>query len=166
MVTSSYSRVNKLSLIPLLIMLGLAAFYYTRLPETIPIHFNAKLVPDGWAGKMSIWLMPIVALVTYLVMYWSLKFSINSDPSTLRKWQTSYKGKSDEFIKRSVAYNVSQASYLNFLCQLLFLGIFIYGLAAAFDYYIPFAAWIFWAFVALTLVPAFNILKFHFTAKD
>ena len=39
-----------------------------RLPERIPIHFNASGQPDGWGTPRMLWLMPAVATVTYLLM--------------------------------------------------------------------------------------------------
>lgn len=150
----------------MLTMLALAAFYYNRLPEAIPIHFNAKLEPDGWAGKSSILLLPVIAFVLYLLMNWSAKLSQKTDPATLRKWQSSYRGKSDAFIKKSVDFSIVQTSYINLYCQILFLAIFIHSLATAFEYHLPFAALIFWAITALIFVPVIKILWFHLTTKE
>ena len=36
---------------------------YAGLPETIPIHFNAKGVADGFGKKGMIWLLPSLTLI-------------------------------------------------------------------------------------------------------
>ena len=38
------------------------------LPARIPTHFNAAGQPDGWGVPAMLWLMPVVAIVIYLLM--------------------------------------------------------------------------------------------------
>tara|TARA_R100000935_G_scaffold1439_1_gene4563 strand:- start:122016 stop:122447 length:432 start_codon:yes stop_codon:yes gene_type:complete len=45
------------------------AFYYTQLPEEIPIHFNAAGEADGFGKKSTIWLLPILNIVNLLVVF-------------------------------------------------------------------------------------------------
>ncbi|MCF8238392.1 MAG: DUF1648 domain-containing protein [Saprospiraceae bacterium] len=35
---------------------------FDLLPETIPIHFNAAGEANGWGKKMTIWLLPLIAV--------------------------------------------------------------------------------------------------------
>ncbi len=41
---------------------------FNQLPETIPIHFNAAGEADGWGKKMTIWLLPMIALFSVGMM--------------------------------------------------------------------------------------------------
>lgn len=45
------------------------AFYYSELPEEIPIHFNAAGVADGFGKKSTIWLLPILNVVNLLIIF-------------------------------------------------------------------------------------------------
>jgi uncharacterized membrane protein len=47
----------------LLILWGLTIFFWSRLPETIPTHFNMKGEADGWGSKLFIFFMPALAIV-------------------------------------------------------------------------------------------------------
>jgi len=40
---------------------------WSRLPDVVPIHFNLRGEPDGWAGRASMIVLPSVALFVYLV---------------------------------------------------------------------------------------------------
>ena len=59
--------------IPLWILVALPMIYlasiWGSLPDTVPIHFNAKGEADGWGSKTSlIWLPLAMTLGTYLLM--------------------------------------------------------------------------------------------------
>lgn len=41
---------------------------YVELPETIATHFNAKGEADGYGNKLTIWLLPGIALFIYVLM--------------------------------------------------------------------------------------------------
>ncbi len=41
------------------------AWYFPHLPDQLPSHFNGSGVPDAWAQKGSIWIMPLLGLVLY-----------------------------------------------------------------------------------------------------
>ena len=58
-----------LSLSVILIMLIYIGLSYSDLPEIIPSHFNAQGEVDGYANKMTIWLVPIVSVVLFVGMY-------------------------------------------------------------------------------------------------
>lgn len=51
---------KKLFLLPTASLL-IAAFAYTQLPEQIPIHFNAAGQPDNYAGKLFVFMEPLLA---------------------------------------------------------------------------------------------------------
>lgn len=44
------------------------AFYYDKLPSTIPTHFGALGKPDQWGGKMSLIPLPIIITLMYALL--------------------------------------------------------------------------------------------------
>ena len=66
-----------LSITILLLMFGYTIFEYSSLPETIPTHFNAKGEADDFGDKLTLWLVPAIALVLYIGI-----FIINMFPHT------------------------------------------------------------------------------------
>ncbi len=44
----------------------LVATNFAALPETIPIHFSLDGRPDGWGGRATVIIAPIVMLVVYI----------------------------------------------------------------------------------------------------
>ncbi|WP_060679023.1 DUF1648 domain-containing protein [Virgibacillus halodenitrificans] len=46
---------------------------YKELPDQIPIHFNAAGDPDNWGSKATIILMPLIALILYVPLYFLSK---------------------------------------------------------------------------------------------
>ncbi|MGO4375177.1 DUF1648 domain-containing protein [Paenibacillus sp. MCAF20] len=39
---------------------------WTNLPTTIPIHFNARGEADGWGNRVTLILLPFIALILYV----------------------------------------------------------------------------------------------------
>ena len=66
-------RALQLPLILLLILWGFTAVHYSDLPTEIPIHFNAKGVPDGFATRIHCWGMPSFASLLYFGLNFPLK---------------------------------------------------------------------------------------------
>ena len=112
-------EVIKATDIACLFCLCVAAAYglmiYPDLPDKIPIHFNGKGEPDKWGSKPSIWFLYGVVVFTYLVMKFSVKFTANSKPETLRKWNTGYKGMTNDQIKKYAIATGQEMSYFNLL---------------------------------------------------
>jgi len=46
---------------------------FSELPETIPTHFNAQGEADDTGSKTLLWILPLVALVTYGTMFFISK---------------------------------------------------------------------------------------------
>jgi len=77
-----------------LIILGLFAaiwlpvlvdlFYWNKLPEKLPTHFNAQMVPDSWSSKVvAIVILPVIltlaqGLILYLVDQNSKKYYVQN----------------------------------------------------------------------------------------
>jgi uncharacterized membrane protein len=47
---------------------ALTALFYTRMPSSIPIHWNAAGVPNGFAPRAAIWPIALLPLLTYLLL--------------------------------------------------------------------------------------------------
>ncbi len=45
------------------IMLILTGIFYSKAPDTVPIHFNLAGEADGWSGKEGIWFLAIPMLI-------------------------------------------------------------------------------------------------------
>lgn len=52
----------------LAILWGLTLWNYSRLPETIPVHFNILGEPDGFGSKKTLLMFPIIGTVLFLGM--------------------------------------------------------------------------------------------------
>jgi len=57
-----------LAYLGVVLLVGISAYYYPRLPETVPQHFNFKGEPDGWRGKGSLLIMPIIGVVLFTTL--------------------------------------------------------------------------------------------------
>ena len=42
---------------------GLAFYYFSKLPPTIPIHFDAAGKPNNWGSRSSIFLFPVIGTI-------------------------------------------------------------------------------------------------------
>jgi uncharacterized membrane protein len=52
----------------LLILFTLPLLYLKTLPDTIPVHFNASGQPDGYGSRSTLFLLPAIGAVMYLLM--------------------------------------------------------------------------------------------------
>lgn len=57
------------SLIGVLLMIGLPVWYYSSLPDTIPVHFNASGVADRYGSKGTLLLLPIFGTFMFIGLY-------------------------------------------------------------------------------------------------
>jgi len=75
---------KKMVLFYVLLLIGIpfiyAAYLYPSLPEIIPTHFNIKGEADGFGGKDSIYLGPIIMGLTSLFTYFLLTNIKKIDP--------------------------------------------------------------------------------------
>lgn len=49
-------------------MWGFTLIHFNDLPEEIPIHYNAKGVPDGFDTRIHIWGLPLIANLLFLLL--------------------------------------------------------------------------------------------------
>lgn len=54
--------------IALLLMWSLFVSQYAKLPNTIPIHFNAAGIADGFGNKTTLFMLPVIASVLFIGM--------------------------------------------------------------------------------------------------
>ncbi len=48
---------------------------YNILPDSIPTHFGLDGKPDNWGKKKSIFLLPMIAIIIFLIMWFAEKYS-------------------------------------------------------------------------------------------
>ena len=58
----------------LLVLVALPLFYFDQLPDEIPSHYGASGQPDGYSGKATIWIMPILGVILYVGIFWLNKY--------------------------------------------------------------------------------------------
>ncbi len=63
--------VGKVSVI---LLIGLPLYYYGQLPDTIPTHFDANGMPNGYSGKATIWGLTFIGALTYGGLFWLNKY--------------------------------------------------------------------------------------------
>ncbi|MDZ4679143.1 MAG: DUF1648 domain-containing protein [Saprospiraceae bacterium] len=64
-----------LALTGLVLFVVLIAIYWSKLPATIPIHFNLGGEADGWGRKATILVLPGIALFIYVTMTLAIQSS-------------------------------------------------------------------------------------------
>jgi uncharacterized membrane protein len=52
----------------LMFSIGFAVYYFPRLPETIPSHFDASGLPDGYSSKSTFLMLPGIGLFVYILL--------------------------------------------------------------------------------------------------
>lgn len=55
-----------ISAVVLISMFAYLFFLWPSLPETLPIHFNAKGQADGWSGRGTLFLLPVIISLVFL----------------------------------------------------------------------------------------------------
>jgi uncharacterized membrane protein len=51
----------------LVVLIALPLVWYNKLPDTIPVHFNAAGEPDGYGGRATLWIIPVTGLFMWLL---------------------------------------------------------------------------------------------------
>lgn len=64
----SNNKLKYATLFLLVLMWGFTLIHFNDLPEEIPIHFNAKGVPDGFDTRIHIWGLPLIATLLFLLL--------------------------------------------------------------------------------------------------
>jgi uncharacterized membrane protein len=64
-----------LAILGFLTFFGTAIYYFPKLPETIPTHFNGLGQPDGYSSKSSFWILPCISAFVYILLTLVNRFS-------------------------------------------------------------------------------------------
>jgi hypothetical protein len=64
----SNNKLKYATLFLLVLMWGFTLIHFNDLPEEIPIHYNAKGVPDGFDTRIHIWGLPLIATLLFLLL--------------------------------------------------------------------------------------------------
>ena len=43
------------------------AYFWKQLPDQVPIHYNFAGTPDSWDGKNSLFILPVIAIFTFIL---------------------------------------------------------------------------------------------------
>ncbi|MCO6485628.1 MAG: DUF1648 domain-containing protein [Saprospiraceae bacterium] len=52
------------------IWVGSLVALYPRIPDTIPVHFNAAGIPDDWGPKRTVWIIPAMGTALAFLLLW------------------------------------------------------------------------------------------------
>ncbi len=66
--------IEMLSITLLLLMIIYIITEYANLPEIIPTHFNAKGEADGFGSRITLWIVPSIASIMYIGMFFLSKY--------------------------------------------------------------------------------------------
>lgn len=65
--------IELITLLSILSTFIILAIGWKNIPETVPIHFNAMGIADGFASKNTLIILPIINILIYLVLTFSSK---------------------------------------------------------------------------------------------
>lgn len=68
--TTTDQLIIALGFIGLATLIGIPAYYYSVLPDSIPRHFDSSGMPDAYSGKGVIWVLPIIGSLLFIGMHW------------------------------------------------------------------------------------------------
>lgn len=60
--------IKTVSYIGLFLLFALPAYFWSDLPEVIPIHYGANGQPDGFGKKSTLWVLAIIAGFLFLII--------------------------------------------------------------------------------------------------
>jgi len=100
-----------------LIVFGISLIYlltqWSSLPDKVPIHYNLAGVPDGWGGKWTIIILPVIGIVMWIGFYF-----LGKVPHT-----HNYIGLTQENAKRLYKNSQFTLNILRNECLIFFAGI-------------------------------------------
>lgn len=62
------------AILGLIFLFFLVIGYWSKLPDSIPSHYNAAGEPDGWSGKGTLLLLPFISLAMYIGLTFLIRF--------------------------------------------------------------------------------------------
>lgn len=123
--------------------------FYSKLPQTVPIHFNNKGVADGFGHKSSLWFFIGFSVVFY--------FALNLTVTKIRPWKFNFPVKVTESnAPKLYALGIRMMAVMNLVISFIFSILSIIMLYSAFNGNSP-ALWV----LAMLFIPIlFPILYF------
>ena len=105
-----------INLLLLLSMWGFVIYHYQSLPDTIPVHFNAAGEADDYGGKMTIIILPAIATLTYLLIFFLGKYP------HLHNYMVNI---TEENAERNYRLSTRLLRYVNMFC-LIIIGVLVF----------------------------------------
>jgi uncharacterized membrane protein len=65
-----------LSIVGLIAMFVVIAFYYPKLPPRVPVHFDVHGNTEGLGDRIQVWIMPGISLFLYFFLPMGLRFNL------------------------------------------------------------------------------------------
>jgi uncharacterized membrane protein len=64
-----FEKVIKVLSVSLIVIMFFTIFYqWSNLPNNVPIHFNTEGNVDGWGSRGSLWILPMIGLILFVMM--------------------------------------------------------------------------------------------------
>ena len=67
LLSQKYNTINNLNWFLAVISFFSSLFLYLKLPHIIPTHFNVIFQPDGFGGKSSLWIFPLIFIFLKII---------------------------------------------------------------------------------------------------
>ena len=167
--TSESSNANFMNLCCLALLIATTvygALKYSGLPDTIPIHFNGAGNPDGYGPKSTLWIFCGIMWFTYFIMKWSVSFTTKSKPETLRKWNTGYRGLTDEQITKYSRYLAEMVNVMNVFITTILAYIFYKMIRIASGAHADLGAWLLPVIIIGIGIPIIKMLLYRSKIKS
>ncbi|TJY36351.1 DUF1648 domain-containing protein [Pontimicrobium aquaticum] len=116
----------------LILMWSYTIVNYFELPDTIATHFNEAGEPDGFGGKQTVWIIPIIATVMYIGL-----FILNKYPH-MHNYMVNI---TEENALKNYKFSTRIVRVVNFLCALLMTYITYMIVASAFGKQFNLGSW-------------------------
>lgn len=116
---------------------------WTKLPDTVPIHFNIKGEADGWGSKYTLFILPFVTIGLYAFMT-----MFESKPHFYNYVVTLTK----ENVERQFKFARAMMNVIKNICVLLMSFIILSTVFDAKETPIPYSNVIIFSFIALLII--------------
>lgn len=103
---------HRLTIIILMITFVIVGVNYTKLPDTIPIHFDFSGQPDSWGPKIVIWVLPIVMGMTIGFLLWlARRPHILNYPAKITPENAAFQYKKARLLLRWLSFIISAMTF-------------------------------------------------------
>lgn len=117
--TKAKNKLNSLlNLLAFFFLIGMFAnllFSWSKIPDTVPIHFNFSGEPDRFSGKSALFILPSVGVWLFLLLFVFYKYMPNLNELNLQQKEISPKQK-----EANERYTRSMLSWHNLIIMVYF----------------------------------------------